>query len=710
MLRNLSQVMLLAICSTSVAAFADQTDFERLHEQLVTARQQGDIESADNLGQQYLSLATAHQIQTEQGRAHYQLGRNAMARNNYPDAKLQLEQAIKLFQTTHQTTLLANALRQLGLVYRYQSNYAKALEYLYQAMQIYQKQEDPSAIASAYNSIGTILEKMGQYEEALQAHKQALSLHYQLDERSSIASAIYNLGDLYRVLGDTPKALQYFLQSLEMDIASGDARNIAYSHNKLGFLYTELGEFDTAAEHIQQALTLFEQIGARRDIDWARTVEAKLAMAQGDFAQAQQLLDGVIERASQQQYKSLLVDAYKMASELAIKKGDDTLALSYITAGITQAQQNNERADEAELQRMRVDVLIRQDAVRDALTALLQQKQLEDEIFNSKRAATIAAIQAQTDFTRQQHQIDNLQQQQVLQQARLQQQKWSRNFWILGLVASFVLMLSLYRRYLQQKQNHYLEQQVAARTLELKQANTELELANQQLATISLTDKLTGLHNRHFLENQIESDLEHSRRLYQDWQSGKSAKPDNADLAIFMIDLDNFKALNDHYGHHIGDEVLKQLKYSMQQVFRQSDYLVRWGGEEFIAIARFIDRADAKVLAQRFIETVQQTPFQVEGQEPLHVTCSVGYVCYPLSIAKQFCQWQVLLKLADLCLYAAKYSGRNGWVGIQDYVADLPISSGSVNANQLQYWLDQQAIQLHHSFTGPLRWQSSQPA
>jgi two-component system, cell cycle response regulator len=416
-------------------------------------------------------------------------------------------------------------------------------------------------------------------------------------------------------------------------------------------------------------------------------------------------LDGVIARAIANNYHSLLVDAYKLAAALAIKKGELTAALKYIDAGVAQAQQNKERADEALLEKLRVDVFIQQHAIPAALTALQHQNKLNDEIYNSKRAAAIASIQTQVDFTRQQHQLELLQKEQVLQQAMLEQHRLSRNFWIFGLVAAFAILLMLYRRFHQHRLNQQLAQQVATRTEELYLKNQELQTAYQQLESISLTDKLTGLNNRHFLENQIENELEHCLRLYQDWQSGKTAKPENADLVVFLIDLDNFKMLNDSYGHDVGDEVLKQLKHKMQQVFRQSDYLVRWGGEEFVAVARFIDREDAKNLAQRFVEIVQQDPFQVEGHSPLSITCSVGYVCYPLTLGERACQWSTLLKLADLCLYAAKYSGRNGWVGLQNYAVEMPIPSQTISALQMRQWSDQGFIQIHHSFDGPLHWQ-----
>ncbi len=703
-MRFFPAVLILSLFCQSLTAVAAAQDFSELREQLKEARQQGNLVKADQLASDYLALAVRVNDPLQLGLAHFQLGRNAMERNNYQVAKPELEQAVALLQPLGQSKALADALDRLGMTYRYQSDYASALKYMYQAMQIYRDLEDLESIASGYNNIGTVLEKMGQFEEALHAHQQSLELSYQLKDSESIASTIFNLADLHRSLGDNDQALTYFRQALEMDIASGNKRNIAYSHNKLGFLYSGLKEFDKAHFHANQALALFQQIGAKRDTDWARTGLAKLAMEQGDYAGAQQLLDAVIKRALQHSYKSLLIDTYKMAAELSLRQDKVQAALAYIEPGIALARQTQERADEAQLQQMRVDAYIRQDAVREALNALQAQKQLEDEIFSNKKAATIAAIQAQTEYTRQQYQISLLQNEQILQQARLEQSRLTRNFWIFGLVAVFVLMISLYRRYLQSQQNRSLEQEVKARTIELEQKNAELQQAYQQLEVISLTDKLTGLHNRHFLESHIETELEQCRRSWQDWQSGKTSQPERAELAVFLIDLDHFKALNDSYGHQAGDEVLQHFRLKLQQVFRQSDYLVRWGGEEFVVIARSINRAEAAPLAQRLVDTVQQELFPLSEAPPVAVSCSVGYACYPLPLGESPLHWEHLLKLADLCLYAAKYSGRNGWVGLETIKADTGLLSGIIAPGQLQLWHAEGKLQVQHSFA-QLKWQ-----
>lgn len=705
----------------AAADFSAQTstasDFKARQQELQQALKQGNLALADTLAAQYLQAAEQQANVLQMGQAYHQLANNAMARNDYPLAKQQLEQAVSLLtQSSEQNgdrRPLAAALRRLGMVYRYQSDYSKALDYVYRALQIYQLLQDQSEIATCYGNIGTILEKMGQYEAALQAHQQELDYYARQGNQQDMASVLFNLANLNHKLGDPAKALQYYLQVMQLDLASGDKRDIAYSHNKLAFLYTDLGQLDQAGEHIRQALQLFAEIGAKRDLDWAHTVEAKLALAQSEPQQARQILDGVIQRATERQYLTLLVDAYVLAAEAALQQQDETAAMVYINAGIGQAKQNHEQGQEAKLQQMRVSLLLKKDDAPAALAALLAQKQLDDEIFDSKRASAIAAIQAQTDYTRQQYQIERLQHEKDLQQARLEQQKLTRNFWIYGLLAAFILLISLYRRYLQHRQNLALEHEVSVRTAELQQTNTELALAYQQLEAISLTDKLTGLANRHFLESHIDKELELCRRQWHDWQLQQQSaaeagvvleKPDHAELAVFLIDLDHFKQLNDQHGHHAGDDVLQQVKQRMQQVFRQTDYLVRWGGEEFVVVARQINRAEASQLASRFVTQVAQTPFVLSGQQPLAVTCSVGFACYPLPLDKDPGRhFETLLKIADCCLYAAKFSGRHGWVGLTDISAELPQLPAHLCAEKLQSWHQQGLLQLQHSYAR-LQW------
>ena len=199
-----------------------------------------------------------------------------------------------------------------------------------------------------------------------------------------------------------------------------------------------------------------------------------------------------------------------------------------------------------------------------------------------------------------------------------------------------------------------LEALVAERTRELAEANAKLEQA-------SLTDPLTGLSNRRFVTLNIEPDLRLAERNHQ--RSHRTER--NLDLLIYLLDIDRFKDFNDRAGHPAGDAVLAELAQRLRTVARASDAVVRWGGEEFLLISRWTDRASGDILAARILAAVGGTPFTFGPDRTATVTCSVGWAPYPWHPdhpeAVSFAQ---VVSLADRALYLAKREGRDRAVGV----------------------------------------------
>ncbi|ALS98489.1 tetratricopeptide repeat-containing diguanylate cyclase [Lacimicrobium alkaliphilum] len=669
-------------------------EIDALYSQVSQLREQGLMDEADEQARLLLQASESSGRALYQGKAAFALARNHMERNQYPQAKTQLNLAIQFFQDSGEQKWLADSYRQLGLTYRYQVDYPQALSYVYLAMQIYQQLEDMTAIGSAYNSIGLIMEKMGQYEEALQAHQKALEIDYQLDDSGGIATGIYNLGDLYRVMGDHEKALQYFNDALQMDINRNNPKDMAYSHNKVGYVLSELGQHQLAREHISKAIALFQQIQAPRDTDWARSSMAQVDINTGHYTEARELLLELLVRAEKNQYLSLKVDLLGMLADVTLLQEDYSAALEYIEQGIELARLNNELRDQVLFEEQRVEAYIQLHSVQQAFESLQRKQQLDEQLLNEKRVTGIAAAQAQTEFIKNEYKIALLEKERALQQAQLETQQQQRNMLVTGLLIGFVMLFLIYRGYQRKRINSKLSVLVERRTAQLRLKNKELRDAYKKVEALSLTDRLTGLNNRFFLEQHVLSDLELSRRAYTDWHQGRRAAPQNADMIVFMIDLDRFKQINDNHGHHGGDLVLIQFKQRLQKVFRESDYLIRWGGEEFVCVARQVNRQDAGDVARRLIECVRETPFEIE-QRQIRVTCSVGFSCYPLVPASQSGpeSWKRLLELADLCLYAAKNSGRDCYVGIES--ASTPLADGfPINADLIKDRISQNEIKV----------------
>lgn len=201
-------------------------------------------------------------------------------------------------------------------------------------------------------------------------------------------------------------------------------------------------------------------------------------------------------------------------------------------------------------------------------------------------------------------------------------------------------------------QREALEGQVAERTRELNEANAQLEMASQ-------TDPLTGLRNRRFLANQIAADLAFYDREQARLGSAKA-------LLFALVDIDHFKQINDTWGHAAGDRVLQQVSGVLTQLVRSGDYVVRWGGEEFLLIFRPIVRDNVPVLGERLRAAVAGHEYDIGDGRSLRVTCSIGLAEYPLfSAGEQRLGWEQTIELADAALYWVKSHGRDGWAALR---------------------------------------------
>ncbi len=179
----------------------------------------------------------------------------------------------------------------------------------------------------------------------------------------------------------------------------------------------------------------------------------------------------------------------------------------------------------------------------------------------------------------------------------------------------------------------------------------------EQFQRMSVRDSLTKLGNRRYLEQNIERELAFINRAFKSNQ--------DMALGIYIFDIDHFKRINDTYGHQVGDEVLQEVSRRIQQVTRDTDLLVRWGGEEFVFVARLDNNQRTYQLADRILTTISSVPFMVTNHEPLEVTCTIGVVKYPFIDTDNLTLWTRLISLADAALYLGK-KRRNCWVAVQN--------------------------------------------
>ncbi len=202
-----------------------------------------------------------------------------------------------------------------------------------------------------------------------------------------------------------------------------------------------------------------------------------------------------------------------------------------------------------------------------------------------------------------------------------------------------------------------LNRTVAERTAQLEQANRQLMQSIAQLDVATRLDPLTRVSNRRDLQDWLQRASGALR--------GQAAAAPGRHLVFFMIDIDNFKRVNDQYGHHAGDQVLVQFADRLRLLARESDLVVRWGGEEFLLVAWLSRDEDAAALAERIRDAIAATLLELEQGHALPLTCSVGFAPWPFSTQwPALGDWEQSVELADRCMYAAKAAGKNAWVGL----------------------------------------------
>lgn len=163
----------------------------------------------------------------------------------------------------------------------------------------------------------------------------------------------------------------------------------------------------------------------------------------------------------------------------------------------------------------------------------------------------------------------------------------------------------------------------------------------ETLRESTFRDPMTGLHNRRFLEESVDTLIGQAQRR-------------KTSMAFLMLDLDYFKMVNDTYGHDAGDAVLKTLAKLLRQSVRASDFVIRYGGEEFLILLQETDAPAADAVAEKIRAAVADLKIQTSGGI-LQKTISIGISSYPQD-SDTF--WQAL-KFADVAMYHAKETGRN---------------------------------------------------
>ena len=282
-------------------------------------------------------------------------------------------------------------------------------------------------------------------------------------------------------------------------------------------------------------------------------------------------------------------------------------------------------------------MLERAGQYQQALAIVREQQSLQQQSARVARDRAIAALQEEFDAHRRSQQIVLLQRENKIKDAELNNRRtvqFATTFAAVLTVLAGAVVYVMYRR-------------AAAGNARLQELNAQLEFR-------STHDALTGLHNRRSLTTRMGGRAGDGRPDRRNTVRGEAG--DGVDCFVLM-DVDHFKSINDRWGHGTGDAVLVEVARRLATAVRDTDMVVRWGGEEFMIYAPAMDPGSVADMAGRILEAVGSKPVD-GGSCPIPVTLTAGIVALRPLAGDAF-DWQCAVRLADWALYQGKARGRN---------------------------------------------------
>ncbi|NOZ13598.1 MAG: GGDEF domain-containing protein [Acidobacteria bacterium] len=567
--------------------------------------------------------------------------------------------ALKLSRELKNPKLEAMALSQVGKAQCAGGDYRVAFQTFNILFTLQKKRKDKKGIAYALNRLGYALTDLGQYDEALAHYRRSLKLAEEIGDTHTIASSLNEMGVVYWYKGEVDNALPEFHKAYKMFVKLGDRKNAAMTGINIGLLYHEAGMLSDAIAKYKESLKIFRELKHREGIG---TAYINLCSAYRDLHQFSRALSAAKKALTEFQItgdKQGLADANASIGAILFLQGKRQEVEPYVRKALDSYRTLGIRNGEADLcgqlarlylamgQRSKGEAYMRKafeiyseiKSKREAAEMSRQLSHLYEEdgnyrealhfanlflFYGEKSRKSVAKLKSQYEKERIQNQKERLQQEKKIAVLKEKKNRLIQFFMIISLGIVLLILWILYRSFKAKKK-----------------ANELLSSLNRQLRIQSRTDALTGLPNRRSMLEALEVEsLRYERN--------------KIDFALLMTDVDDFKEVNDNYGHEAGDIVLKEISDIFRRYVRQSDAVCRWGGEEFFFLLRDTDLHGAQKVAEKIRKGVAEAVIPWRG-ENLKVTVTIGVSSF--SVAGR--DIQQAIRHADHAMYAGKKAGKN---------------------------------------------------
>ena len=511
-------------------------------------------------------------------------------------------EAEKVAAQTDDLPLRIRATISSGQSYGEDGNFPAALAKLQAAVALARQYGKPIQMTMSLNSLALLYGQMKEYDKGFEALDEAMA---EADKAHSPGRMSILKGTEYGLAVDTnqPKrALRALLDGLAYQRQIGADRLVAGSLVDLSDSYLKQHDYPNSLLYATQALDAGRRLG----------MEGTVATAWVNIGQAHLGLNRLAEGKR----------AFESGLEWYEKQGDKP----EVQAVLMEYGAALERAGD----------------MAGAIKAYHRERAISNELFEQRRQKATLELQEKYEAEKKQRQIELLSRENQLKSTeldnrRLQQRVW----WLLAVVFAMasIIVGILYRK--------------------VRHANAQLHVKNLELKQQSSRDPLTALYNRRHFQEFMRTHLQVEKR-------GAGTSGEEIVGALFLLDVDHFKHVNDSYGHAAGDAVLKMIADSLRDILRETDMIVRWGGEEFLAFLPAIPRSGVEEIARRLLSGISSTSIDYQDMK-ISVNVSIGFAPFPLVPGTHALPWERAVNLVDMALYLAKGHGRNRAYGVRGF-------------------------------------------
>jgi diguanylate cyclase (GGDEF)-like protein len=465
-------------------------------------------------------------------------------------------------------------------------------------------------------------------------------------------------GNTLRTLGQAENALPFLEEALDLARDMHDDQRVLHALLPLVRIYTNTGNFDRASEHLADARHLAASLNDEAALTEVEVRASDIADRRGDRAAERRASLAALDHAKLADSSKTLAralanlgDSYLKTHDfneslkyskqalplmsLALGNGEETIVsfnegLAYIGLGnikpgeklaesaIAEAEAGDNFLDAQELLREYGDALEHAGYLMMAIQAYHRYDELGQKIMTNTRQRAFLELSAKFDDERKARELELLRRDNELKASEMRGQRLHQQLFLAA--ALFVTCICG----------------------ALGWAFARVRRANDRLRFNSERDALTGLRNRRYFNEHVLS-IEGNHPV-----GG----------CVLLADLDLFKRVNDTLGHPAGDAVLATVSHRLSAALRESDKLVRWGGEEFLAVLDPITPEQADRTVERLLYAVRRDPVIWNGQA-IRCTISIGYACFPMPGSELEISLESAIGLSDKALYEAKRRGRN---------------------------------------------------